>query len=150
MRTRNPWPPHLHFPRNSRLCPASCGKWEGIGSVFLLENGCILYVGLLLDWCSNNSAGFPLQRVIIFSQYLSDTYQGLSRVLSGRNLAINERDKTIAQTCNIDSYRFLSYQSRKSKRQTGGGTLGSVFPAVTKPWHHIRSAVEVDVQNASP
>lgn len=64
----------------------------------------------------------------------------LSRVLSGRNLAINERDKTIAQACNIDSYRFLSYQSRKSKKQTGGGTLGSVFPAVTKSWapHQIK------------
>lgn len=62
----------------------------------------------------------------------------LSRLLSGRYLAINERDKTIAQACNIDSYRFLSYQGRKSKKQTGGGALGSV----SQSWHHIRSGVE--------
>lgn len=73
----------------------------------------------------------------------------LSRVLSGRSLAINERDKTIVQACNIDSYRFFSYQSHKSKKQTEGGTLGSVSQQLQNPGHHIRSGVEVYLQNAS-
>lgn len=73
----------------------------------------------------------------------------LSRVLSGRSLAINERDKTIAQACNIDSHRFHSYQSGKRKKQTGDGTLGSVSQQSQNPGHHIRSGVEMYVHNAS-
>lgn len=74
----------------------------------------------------------------------------LSRVLSGRYLAVNERDKTIGQACSTDNYRFLSYQSFKSKKRTGDGArLGKCLPDTQSPRYHIKSGVEVHVPNPS-